>query len=453
MKVVIEGAGEVGAHLAKMLSRDANDITVIDPDPARLARLTSIVDVVTIQGEPSTVSVLKGAGVADADLFIAANPFTHQDVNLVSATMAKHLGAGRVVARINDSEFLQPEIKLLFKEVGIELMFYPEKIASDEIMNQLLYSASSETMEFAHGKLQILVFKLEEDSPLIDMSLGEFVEELGRADVDLFRIIAITRSAKTVMPNLETVFQYHDLLFIITKDEAVPYLMQLFGRNTVEVNKVMILGGSKMSALTAEALSGKVKEIKLVEKDMKKCIELTEKLPDQVNVVNGDGRNTDFLADEGISGFDAFVALTDSDETNVLTCVAAKKLGVARTVAEVENIEYISLADDLGIDIVINKKLLTAGKIFRFTLSGKSRLIKYMSGTDAEVVEYTVAPDAKVTKKPVMELGFPRGAIIGGVIRGNEAFIAKGDTVIQAYDKVAVFAMPDVIKEVDRFFR
>ena len=184
-----------------------------------------------------------------------------------------------------------------------------------------------------------------------------------------------------------------------------------------------------------------------------KCLELSERLPDNVIVVNGDGRNSDFLMEEAIKEYDAFVALTNSSETNILACVAAKSLGVARTIAEVENIEYIKLAESMGVDAVINKKLITAGRIFKFTLSNKVRFIKYMSGTNAEVLEFIVAPDTAITKKPLKDMNFPRNAIVGGVIRGNESFIAVGDTQIQAYDRVAVFALPEAVKEVDRFFR
>jgi len=187
--------------------------------------------------------------------------------------------------------------------------------------------------------------------------------------------------------------------------------------------------------------------------DKDRCHELSEKLPDEVEIVLGDGRNSEVLIDEGIHNYDVFVALTGEDETNVLSCVVAKKLGVARTVAEVENLEYTRLAEEMGIDSVINKKLITASRIFKFTLSGRARFVKYMSGTKAEVIEYTVSPSSAITKAPLKEIEFPKGAIIGGVIRGTDSFIAVGDTRIEPYDKVAIFALPDTVKEIDRFFK
>lgn len=453
MKIVIEGAGAIGAHLAKLLSREANEISVIDADSDRLARLSENADVVTIHGNASSIKVLKSAGVQNADLFISVTPFTHQDVNIVSALIAKNLGARRVIARVDDEDLLSPENKLMFKEMGIELMFYPEKIAADEIVDQLRHTASSDTMEFAHGKLQIVVFKLEEDSSLLDLTLKEFVEQTGQEAMEQFRIIAIARGDHTIIPKLDTRFLFHDLVFIITRREGLPLLINIFGRSNFKINSVMILGGSTTGQLTASALSGKVEDIKLIERDRDKCTYLTEKLPDNVNIVCGDGRNTDFLAEEGIRGYDAFVALSGSDETNVLTCVVAKKLGVGRAIAEVENLEYIHLAEEMGVDVVINKKLLTAGRIFKFTLSGRARFVKYMNGTEAEVLEYTVAPKSLITQRSLSELDFPKNAIVGGVIRGSEGFIAKGDTQLEAYDRVAVFALPDVVAQVDKFFK
>ncbi|MBR2128594.1 MAG: NAD-binding protein, partial [Bacteroidales bacterium] len=217
--------------------------------------------------------------------------------------------------------------------------------------------------------------------------------------------------------------------------------------------RVMILGGSPIGEMVAKQLSKQIDSVKLIEMNKEKCLDLSEKLPGNVIVVNGDGRNSDMLIEENIREYDAFVAVTNSSETNILACVAAKSLGVGRTIAEVENIEYIRLAESMGVDAVINKKLITAGRLFKFTLSNKVRFVKYMSGTNAEVLEYIVAPDTAITKRPLKDMGFPADAIIGGIIRGNESFIAVGDTHIQAYDRVAVFALPQAVKEVDKFFK
>lgn len=452
MKIVISGAGEVGSHLAKMLSSEANDITVIDSDQERLEALASNTDIITVEGNPSAIRTLSEAGVAEADLFIAVNPSDSQDVNVVSAILAKKLGSKKVTARINNEEYLSYENKYLFTEMGIDLMFYPEKIAAGEIIDLLKRTAATDSLDFARGKLQVAVFKLEEESPLIGMNMAEF-SNVAAEEGQKFRVVAISRNDDTIIPKFDTKFKYHDLVFIISKREGMDMLMKYIGKRNIEVNNLMILGGSPIGEMVAKQLSRQMDSIKMIEMNKEKCIDLSEKLPGNVIVVNGDGRNSDMLQDEAIREYDAFVAVTNNSETNILACVAAKRLGVERTIAEVENLEYIRLAESMGVDAVINKKLITAGRIFKFTLSNKVRFIKYMSGTNAEVLEFIVAPDTAITKQPLKDMNFPKNAIVGGVIRGNESFIAVGDTHIQAYDRVAVFALPEAVKEVDKFFR
>ncbi len=452
MKIVIAGAGEVGSHLAKMLSNEANEITVIDSDQSRLDALCSHTDVVTVEGNPSAIRTLREAEVEHADLFIAVHPSVSQDVNIVSAMLAKKLGCQKATARINNEEYLSYENKYLFTEMGIDLMFYPEKIAAGEIVELLKRSASSDSLDFARGKLQIAVFKLEEESPMLGMNMAEF-SNIAAADGLKFRVVAISRGDQTIIPKFDTKFKFHDLVFIISKREGMDMLMKYLGKKNIEVDRVMILGGSPIGEMVARQLAKQIDSVKLIEMNKEKCLDLSEKLPGNVIVVNGDGRNSDMLLEENIREYDAFVAVTNSSETNILACVAAKSLGVERTIAEVENIEYIKLAESMGVDAVINKKLITAGRIFKFTLSSKVRFIKYMSGTNAEVLEYIVAPDTEITKRPLKDMGFPANAIIGGVIRGNESFIAVGDTQINAYDRVAVFALPQAVKEVDKFFK
>jgi len=454
MKIIIEGAGEVGIHLAKMLASEANDITVIDQDQERLAKLAMTADVATIEGSLSSIPALKEANVEKADLFIAVNPVTHQDVNVVSALLAKKLGCKRVCARVDDEDYLLFENRYLFTEMGIDMLFYPERIAATEIIDSLKRTASTDSMDFARGKLQIAVFKLEDDSPLLDMTLNEFSNAMGQRDEELgFRIVAVSRGDETLMPEAQMKFKYHDLVFIITTREGINPIMSFLGKSNIEVNNLMILGATQIGSMVAKGLSKNLENIMVIDTDKAKCLDLSEKTDDNVLVINGDGRNSDFLLEHNIKDYDAFVAVTDNDEANILACVVAKKFGVPRTVAQVENLEYIQLAEDMGVDTVINKKLITAGKIFKMTLSNKVRFIKYMSGTQAEVLEYIVSPGSKITRAPLMDLNFPENAIIGGIIRGNEAFIAVGSTKIEAYDRVAVFALPDAVKDVDRMFR
>ena len=445
----------MGAHLAKMLSNESNEITVIDPDPERIRSLSQTADVATILGGPSSIPDLKEAGATSADLFIAVNPLQPQSVNIVSALLAKKLGTRRVVARVDDEDFLSPENKLLFKDMGLDMMFFPEKSASDEVDDMLRSTASTDTLDFARGKLQLGVFKLDDDSPLLDMTVAEFSQAITQLPNGAeFRIVAISRGNSTIIPKFDSTFKPGDYLYIISCRDGMPALMKYLGKDKLEIRRVLILGGSEIGQMVAARLAArKMDDIKIIDINPKHCRYLSEVLPDSVSVACGDVRNADFLKDEGMNSYHAVLAFTGSDETNILSCVVAKKMGVSRVIAQVENLEYIRLAEDMGVDSVINKKLITASRIFKFTLSDKVRSVRYVSGTDAEVLEYTAAPGSRITKKPLKDIEFPADAIIGGIIRGGDSFIAVGSTHIEAYDRVAVFALPDAVKEVDKFFK
>ena len=454
MKIIIEGAGEIGSHLAKMLSHEANDITVIDDSAERIDRLSAMCDVVTVNGDPTSLKVLKEAGAEHADLLVAVNPYVPQAINIVGALLAKKLGTRKVTARIDDESYLTAENKLMFKDMGIDLMFYPEKIASDEILDLLRHNASADSMDFARGKLRMMVIKLDEDSPIQDMKVAELTRAVSSIDPTLqFRIVAIARKDETLIPRFDTRFKYMDHVYIISRRDGIDVLLKFLGKNNIDIKSVMILGGTSIGEMLARQLSKQIEDVKILEIDRQNCIELSERLPDNVTIANGDGRNSDFLVEESIKDYGAFVAVTNNDEENILSCVVAKKFGVSRVIAQVENVEYLRLAEEMGVDAVINKKLLTAGRIFKFTLSDKVRFVKYMSGTDAEVLEYTAAPGSRITRGTLKEIDFPEDAIIGGVIRGSESFIAVGDTKIEAYDRVVVFALPDAVREVDRMFK
>ncbi len=391
----------MGAHLAKMLSNESNEITVIDPDPERIRSLSQTADVATILGGPSSIPDLKEAGATSADLFIAVNPLQPQSVNIVSALLAKKLGTRRVVARVDDEDFLSPENKLLFKDMGLDMMFFPEKSASDEVDDMLRSTASTDTLDFARGKLQLGVFKLDDDSPLLDMTVAEFSQAITQLPNGAeFRIVAISRGNSTIIPKFDSTFKPGDYLYIISCRDGMPALMKYLGKDKLEIRRVLILGGSEIGQMVAARLAArKMDDIKIIDINPKHCRYLSEVLPDSVSVACGDVRNADFLKDEGMNSYHAVLAFTGSDETNILSCVVAKKMGVSRVIAQVENLEYIRLAEDMGVDSVINKKLITASRIFKFTLSDKVRSVRYVSGTDAEVLEYTAAPGGRCNNR------------------------------------------------------
>lgn len=447
MKIVVAGAGEVGSHLAKMLSFERHEITVIDQNVERLEHAAEGADIVTIQGHPTSISTLVEADVPNADLFIAVSPSHEQDVNLVSAMLAKQLGAKKVTARINNEEYQTNENKLLFTELGIDSLFYPEKIAANEIINLLKQTATSEFMDYSHGKIQMVSFRVEDGAPIVDKTMGDYYS----GENLKFKIVAISRDDETIIPKRETKFKINDIVFIVTQKEGVDEALALSGRETISVRNLMILGGGRIGEMVAAKLEKSLDSVKIVEIKPERCEELSQNL-NKTLVINGDGRNSDILIDEDVKACDAFVAVTSSSETNILSCVMAKKMGVPKVIAEVENFEYIRLAESMGVDAVINKKLITAGRIFRFTLSNKVRSIKVLSGTDAEVLEFIVPQNSKITTDRIGDLGFPEDALIGGYIRGKDSYIADVNTRIKPYDQVVVFAHPSVVSKVDKFF-
>ena len=444
MKIVIAGAGDMGTHLAKMLSGNGHDITVADVDPKALAELGSLVDVETTEGDTTQFSVLRKAGVRKCDLFIAVRSVEND--NILSAVMAKQLGARKAIARVDSNEYLEPNSKEVFIDMGIDYLFYPEQIAAREVINLLGHTSTTEYMDFAAGKLSLVAFKLELTSPL----LGRKVVEEG-ADEDLeYRAVAIVRGSRTIIPGPEERYEEEDMVYIIARHHATQSVVELSGNSQVDIRNMMILGGSRIGVRIANELQNKI-NVKLVDYNADKAYRLAEML-DKTLIINEDGRDTEAMIEEDIAGMDAFVAVTGRSETNILAAMLAKHMGVKKVIAEVENINYISLAESIGVDTIINKKLVTASNIFRFTMTTDVQAIKCLTGSQAEVLEFIVKPNSPATKHPIEELGLPDDTMVGGVVRGDRVFIAVGSTQINAFDRVVVFAMPDSIMRVAEFF-
>ena len=444
MKIVIAGAGDMGTHLAKMLSGNGHDITVADVDPKALAEVGSLVDVETTEGDTTQFSVLRKAGVRKCDLFIAVRSVEND--NILSAVMAKQLGARKAIARVDSNEYLEPNSKEIFIDMGIDYLFYPEQIAAREVINLLGHTSTTEYMDFAAGKLSLVAFKLDLTSPLLGRKIIE-----DHMDEDLeYRAVAIVRGSRTIIPTCEDRYEEEDMVYIIARHHATQSVVELSGSSQVDIKNMMILGGSRIGVRIANELQNKI-NVKLVDYNADKAYRLAEML-DKTLIINEDGRDTEAMLEEDISGMDAFVAVTGRSETNILAAMLAKRMGVKKVIAEVENINYISLAESIGVDTIINKKLVTASNIFRFTMTTDVQAIKCLTGSQAEVLEFIVKPNSPATKHTVAELGLPEDTMIGGVVRGDRVFIAVGSTQINAFDRVVVFAMPDSIMRVAEFF-
>lgn len=445
MKIVIAGAGEVGSHLATMLSGNGHDIVVIDDEQKLLDEISGMADVVTIEGDCTTFATLKKASVRKADLFIAVNH--EENINIISAMLAKQLGARKSIARIDNNEYLEPNNKEIFINMGIDYLFYPEKVAAREVINLLGNTATTEYVDFSGGKLVLVVFKLDATSPLVHKSLSQVTNDQENLP---YRTVAISRAGETIIPRGDDVFQDNDTIYVITNQESIQTVMEFSGKSNVEINNLMILGGSRIGVRIATELQDQV-NVKLVDYNAEKAYKLAETL-EKTLIINEDGRNTDSMLEEGLTNMDAFVAVTGRSETNILAALLAKRMGVKKVIAEVENLNYISLAESMGIDTIINKKLITASNIFRFTMSTDVQAIKCLTGSDAEVLEFIVKPNSPATKAKIKDLDFPRNAMIGGIVRGDKIFIAEGGLEINAYDRVVVFALPDAIARIGKYF-
>ena len=372
MKIVIAGAGEVGSHLAKMLSGEYHDITVVDDDPKRLESIAGMADVIVIEGDCTTFSVLKKASVRKADLFIAVRP--EETSNIISAILAKQLGARKSIARIDNNEYLEPNNKEMFIDMGIDYLFYPEQVAADEVINLLGHTSTTEYVDFSGGKLSLVVFKIDASSPLVNKTLLEITDD---RESQPYRTVAISRDGETIIPRGSDQFKVGDNIYVIANQHAVKDVMVFSGKANIDIKNMMILGGSRIGARVAAELQDEV-NIKLVDYTPEKAYKLAEQL-EKTLIINEDGRNTEAMIEEGLSNMDAFVAVTGRAETNILAAMLAKRLGVKKVIAEVENLNFINLAESMGIDTIVNKKLITASNIFRFTMSTDVQAIKCLT--------------------------------------------------------------------------
>ena len=445
MRIIIAGAGEVGTHLAKMLSNENHEIILIDPEEARLKPIDSSLDVLTHEGSATSVKILEEVLRKKTDLFIAV---THsEDTNITASILAKRFGAVKTIARIDNLDFLEPATLEFFKSIGIDSLIYPELIAAREVLGLLHETGSTEFMEFSGGKLAMYVQKLDEKAPILNKSLQEISIS---HRTDKYRAVAIKRNAVTIIPRGNEHFQLGDTVFVISTHEGIDEMMKTSGKENFEAKSILILGGSRIGKHVAMYLQ-KTCEVKLIDSSMERCEDLAEFL-DNTLIINGDGRNVDLLEQEGITKMDAFVAVTGNSETNILTCLLAKRLGVKKTIAEVENMEFINLAENTGIDTIINKKISAASRIFRHTTNPNVTQVKYMTGTDAEVIEFNVPANSRITKGTLRSIDFPKDAIVGGGTRDGEPFIATGDTIIKANDKVVVFTLPSAYETLSKYF-
>ncbi len=446
MKIIIAGAGEVGVYLAKELSLEEHDITVIDLDPAKVELVENSTDVIGVRGSATSFKTLREAGAADADLILAVT--SEEAVNLSCAILSKQFGAKKAIARVSHAEYILEENRKILNNLGIDFIIYPEELVANEITRLIKRAAASDIVEFEKGKLTLLGIRIDKNAPINRKSMIQIGQEFPSHD---FRIVAIKRMMRTIIPVGDDVVIEGDQIFVLTTPEGINTILKITGKENTRLENIMILGGGRIGRKIAKNLENEI-NIKLIESNEEKTSELADYLQNTL-VIRGDGRNIDLLAQEGIVDMDGFIAVTEDAETNIITCLMAKHLGAKKTIAQVDNIDYIPLTHTIGLDSLINKKLIAANTISRFVK--KTNVISNITlfGIDAEVWEFVVSEGATVTKKPIKDLKLPKNVILGGAVRGDEGFIIVGDTQLHEKDKVVVFALPEVYHKLEKLFK
>ena len=446
MKIVIAGAGAVGTHLSKLLSREHQDCVLIDDSEERLGSLREY-DVMTYQASPTSIQALKDAGVQHADLFVGVTP--EESINLNACILAHALGAKKTVARIDNYEYLSHDLQPFFKNLGVDSLIYPEVLAAIDITNGLKLSWVRQRWDVHDGALILLGVKLRESAEILNQPLRNLC-----GPDDPYHVVAIKRNGDTLIPGGMDELHVNDLCYFMTTKEYIPYIRKIVGKeHYTDVKNVIIMGGGKTAVRAALTIPNYM-SVKIIESDAQRCEQLNELLENnEAMVIHGDGRDLGLLEEEGIKNTQAFVALTGNAETNILACLTAKKLGVRKTVAMVENLDYVSMAESLDIGTIINKKTIAASHIFQMMLDADVQNLRSLMLVDAEVAEFIAAEGSRVTKRPVKDLGMPFGVTIGGLVRKGQGMLVNGNSQIEAGDSVMVFCHEQKLNNVEKFFK
>ena len=444
MRIVIAGAGAVGTHLAKLLSAENQDIILMDTDKEKLNFSRNNLEMMTMTGSPTSLKYLTEVDIKETDLFIAVTP--DESVNITACMLASNMGAKKTFARIDNYEYLLPKNKEFFEKLGVNSMVYPEMLAAKEVVSALKRPWVRLWVELCGGAIILVGVKIRSNASIVN----KYLYDLG-SDMKKYHIVAIKRNSVTIIPTGSTQILPEDILFFTAKKEDINEIPAITGKENFEVRNVMIMGGSRIAIRTSQYLPDS-SNIKLLEIDKEKSFKLLEKVPRNVTVYNADGRIVESLIEEGIGGVDAFIAVTGNSEANILACLTAKRLGVRKTVAEVENMDYISVAENLGIGTIINKKLITVSNIYRFLLSADVSNVKSLTFANADVAEIVARPNSTITKKEIKRLTLPKNVTIGGLIRNGEAMMVDGDTIVEPYDHVVVFCLDDALREAEKLF-
>lgn len=443
MKIIIIGAGKVGCQIAKTLSSENHDVTLIEKNDTIRQSAQNNLDVLTILGNGANVRTLEEAGIKQADMVIAVT--SSDEVNMIACMTAKQFGVPQKIARIRNPEYLYANA-LSREKLGIDLTINPERATAREIVKLLKSPINvAQVQSFAGGKVQLFELKVEDSFPFINQQLKSIIFKYP------ILVAAIFRNDKIIIPNGEEKITVGDNLYILIKKDYFAGLNEIFNQKPLNMQNVMILGGSRIGIQTALILAKLGINTKLIERDKERCEKIAEKLPHTL-VINGDGTNIDLLKSEGIETIDGFVAVTGFDEDNLLVALLAKHLGTKKVIAKVDRTNYIPILEKIGVDAVVNPRMTTASAILRFIRRGKIISLTLLKEGEAEVIELIVSPHSKIINKPLKKANLPRNSIIGAIVRQDKVIIPHGDDIIQPEDKIIIFALSSDIKKIEKIF-
>ena len=441
MRILIIGAGDIGFHLGKHLCAENHDVTMIDSDARKVHRVQEQLDAFVLEGSGSSFRQLQEAGIEQMEVVAALS--NNDEVNLLACRLAKKVGVPLTLARVRNPEFTEPDFILSLTELGVDHIIHPEleiAVAVSQLVNQ---SSATYIVEFEGGKIQVLGVRLDRNSPLIDTPL---INVTGYADEHL-RIVAVDRNHRTLIPDGTTVLEQGDKVFAVCEQDYVSDFLRLAGKRDKPVSNAIIFGGGLVSRYIAERVEHKM-NIKIIESDEEKAHKLACVLPNTL-VIHGDGTDLELLKSEGLDDMDAFIAVTGNDENNIISSLTALHLDVPQVIAQINKVEYLSVTPTIGLDTVVSKQLLTVNAV-RHLIQREITDIASPPGMDAQLVEFVANSQSKITRKPLRKIKFPRNAIIGAIIRGEDVIIPHGETQVQPGDKMIVFTLPEAMLKVDR---
>ncbi len=445
MNVIIIGAGRVGFRVAKILSSEGHNVTIVDKDQDACHHAIELLDAMVLEGYGSRPETLKKAGIDKCDMLIAVTAV--DEVNIMACLIASKLGVPKKVARLSYSEYSNPDCPIKKEDLGIDLIIHPEEETARELVWLIRRTTATDVIEFAEGRVQLIGLRLDRQSPILNKSLEQMAAE--NPDID-FRIVAIARANQTIIPSGTDIVTRGDQLFFVVGTEVLPKLLELTGNAESKLENLMILGGGRVGRLVAAELENdKSLNIKLIESNREKSHKIASSLIRTLIIV-GDGTDLDLLATEGIMEMDGYIAVTDDEESNIISCLMAKHMGVRRTLALVNRPDYLPIMPSIGLDAAVDKQMITANAILRFIRRGNVMSVSTLRGVEAEVLEVEISEKSKISGKKLAKVKLPRDAMIGMITRGDKVFVPTGEAEILPGDKLIVFSLPSAVSSVEK---